>query len=148
MEFHFSIGQKRHLLNQSTNKPFRHVSTFLALGFVLWPKTNKKGSFVCASAKLSNQIINLSRDIIHLSENCDVTKIFLHSWTVPLLSTIQLNELKLFSFSLKYTYLTALLSDIITLLLMLELRLVHCFDDADTLSSDRFFLLHKSSLFS
>lgn len=55
---------------------------------------------------------------------------------------------KTFLFHSKYTYLTALLSDIITLLLMLELRLVHCFDDADTLSSDRFFLLHKSSLFS
>lgn len=49
---------------------------------------------------------------------------------------------------LQYTYLTALQSVVIMLLLMLEFRLVHCFDDADVLSSDRFFLLHKSSLFS
>lgn len=46
------------------------------------------------------------------------------------------------------TYLTALLSVVIMLLLMLEFRLVHCFDAADVLSNDRFFLLHKSSLFS
>lgn len=41
-----------------------------------------------------------------------------------------------------------LLAAIITLLLILEFRLAHCFDDPLTLSNERFFLLHKSLLFS
>lgn len=41
-----------------------------------------------------------------------------------------------------------LLAVVMTLLLMLEFRLAHCFDDPVTLSNDRFFLLHKSLLFS
>lgn len=44
------------------------------------------------------------------------------------------------------TYLMALLSVVFTLLLILEFRLAHCFDDAVTLRNERFFLLHKSSL--
>lgn len=48
----------------------------------------------------------------------------------------------------KCTHLTQLLADVITLLLILELRLAHCFDETDAFSNERFFLLHNSLLFS